>query len=206
MDSSDPHLWKGELDGAVGMFPRAYCEVILTEETGSTAEYLDKEIPPPMYSEPAVSEDFQAATWSGTVSDSKTPTSAGVSQFLPDTDPKDAHPTTPKLQETPLASMIPEEPTSRSNLALLTNIKAAPSQKKLKDWLHMASALRKEGNQYKKEEKLQASFVYLSKSATCILEKIPNHPNYDELNARQKENLVKVCVQITDLYFIDNGI
>jgi hypothetical protein len=194
VDSSDPHLWKGELDGAVGMFHRTYCEVISTETPDSMDEALDKETPPPMYSEPAVTEDFQADAWPATVSDSKTPTSPRLSPFLPHTNPKDVQPTTPKPQETPLASMIPEEPTSRSNLALLTDIKVASSQKKLKDWLHMASALRKEGNQYKTEGKLQAAFVYLKRSATCILEKIPNHPSYDELNATQKAMLVKVCI------------
>jgi hypothetical protein len=207
VDSSDPHLWKGELDGAIGMFYREYCEVISIEKTRSMAEHFDKDTPPPTYSEPAVSEDFQAATWSGAVSGPKTPTNAGFPPFLPCTDPKDAQPTTPKLPETSFASMIPEAPTSWSNLALLANIKVEPSQKKLKDWLHMASALRKEGNQHNKEGNFNASFVYLKKSATCIFEKIPNHPNYDELNVVQKETLVKVCVWITDLcLFFDTGI
>lgn len=60
----------------------------------------------------------------------------------------------------------------------------------------MASALRKEGNQAKQEGKLQLAFVLLTKSVTCILEKIPSHSHYNELTATQRTNLTRV----SDLY------
>lgn len=53
----------------------------------------------------------------------------------------------------------------------------------------MADALRKQGQQAKQEGDLQGAFLYLARSATYILEKIPHHPAYHELNPTQMSNL-----------------
>lgn len=57
----------------------------------------------------------------------------------------------------------------------------------------MADTLRKQGQQASQDGDIQAAFLLLARSATYILEKIPHHPSYHELNPTQMSNLKNVC-------------
>ncbi|CCA68396.1 hypothetical protein PIIN_02260 [Serendipita indica DSM 11827] len=84
---------------------------------------------------------------------------------------------------------MPPRPHSISELANFAKDATQPAQKSVKDWLRLADALRKQGQQATAEGDIQAGFLYLARSATYILEKIPKHPNYDELTETQMANL-----------------
>ena len=87
---------------------------------------------------------------------------------------------------------MPPRPHSISELAQFAKDATQPVQKSVKDWLRLADALRKQGQQASTEGDIQAGFVFLARSATYILEKIPKHPNYEELNETQMSNLKSV--------------
>ncbi|KAG8798831.1 hypothetical protein FRC17_007308, partial [Serendipita sp. 399] len=84
---------------------------------------------------------------------------------------------------------MPVRPHSISELAHFAKDDSPPTSRGIKDWLRVADALRKQGQQASAEGDIQAAFLYFARSATYILEKIPRHPNYEDLNPVQKSNL-----------------
>lgn len=83
-------------------------------------------------------------------------------------------------------------PHSISELAQFAKDESPANARSVKDWLRVADALRKQGNQAKEEGDLQAAFLFLARSATYILEKIPHNAGYHDLNPTQKTNLKNV--------------
>ncbi|KAG8850105.1 hypothetical protein FRB91_009346 [Serendipita sp. 411] len=84
---------------------------------------------------------------------------------------------------------MPIRPHSISDLAQFARDDSPSTSRSIKDWLRVADALRKQGQQANGEGDIQAAFVYYARSATYILEKIPRHPSYEDLNDTQKNNL-----------------
>lgn len=88
---------------------------------------------------------------------------------------------------------MPTRPHSISELAQFAKDDSLPSSRGVKDWLRVADTLRKQGQQAIQDGDIQAGFLYLARSATYILEKIPHHPAYHDLNPTQMGNLKNVC-------------
>ncbi|KIM29862.1 hypothetical protein M408DRAFT_22730 [Serendipita vermifera MAFF 305830] len=84
---------------------------------------------------------------------------------------------------------MPTRPHSISELAQFSRDDSLPSSKGIKDWLRVAGALRTRGQQAIQDGDIQAGFIYLARSTTYILEKIPHHPAYDNLTLTQMGNL-----------------
>jgi STAM-binding protein len=87
---------------------------------------------------------------------------------------------------------MPIRPHSISELAQFAKDDSLPSSRGIKDWLRVADTLRKQGQQANQDGDHQAAFLFLARSATYILEKIPHHPSYHELNPTQMSNLKNV--------------
>lgn len=88
---------------------------------------------------------------------------------------------------------MPTRPHSISELAQFAKDESLASSRGIKDWLRVADALRKQGHQAIQDGDNQGAFLFLARSATYILEKIPHHPSYHELNPTQMTNLKNVC-------------
>jgi hypothetical protein len=85
-------------------------------------------------------------------------------------------------------------PHSLTELRTFAKDDSVPDLLSLQDWLRVAHDFRLRGIQsHMKEEDLQAAFLFLSRSATYILDMIPHTAGYQELSPTQKLNLQTVC-------------
>ena len=84
-------------------------------------------------------------------------------------------------------------PATISELAERANIPWDESRG-FKYHLKLAEKLRREGKEYARLGDMENAFVELAKAATLVLERLPEHPDYNaKLNANQRHNLGLVC-------------
>jgi hypothetical protein len=87
---------------------------------------------------------------------------------------------------------MPIRPHSISELEQFSKDDSLPSSRGIKDWLRVADALRKQGQQAIRDGDHQGAFLFLARSALYIIEKICHHPSYHKLNPTQMDNLKNV--------------
>lgn len=91
-------------------------------------------------------------------------------------------------------SGLQRRPSSIAELADKALDNAYDEGKDLKYYLRIAERYRKEGKEVAKQGDLETAFVLLAKAATLVLEKLPNHRDYQTLlNPSQRNNLTLVC-------------
>ena len=84
-------------------------------------------------------------------------------------------------------------PATISELAERANISWDES-KAFKHHLKLAEKYRREGKAYARSGDMENAFVELAKAATLVLERLPEHPDYNtKLNPAQRHNLCLVC-------------
>ena len=84
-------------------------------------------------------------------------------------------------------------PATISELAERANIPWDES-KGFKYHLKLAEKHRREGKEYARSGDMENAFVELAKAATLVLERLPEHPDYNaRLNPNQRHNLGLVC-------------
>ena len=84
-------------------------------------------------------------------------------------------------------------PATISELAERANIPWDES-KGFKYHLKLAEKYRREGKEYARSGDMENAFVELAKAATLVLERLPEHPDYNaKLNPNQRHNLGLVC-------------
>lgn len=84
-------------------------------------------------------------------------------------------------------------PATISELAERANIPWDES-KGFKYHLKLAEKYRREGKEYARSGDMENAFVELAKAATLVLERLPEHPDYNaRLNPNQRHNLGLVC-------------
>ena len=85
-------------------------------------------------------------------------------------------------------------PATISELAERANIPWDES-KGFKHHLKLAEKYRRDGKEYARSGDMENAFVELAKAATLVLERLPEHPDYNtKLNPAQRHNLGLVCV------------
>lgn len=63
--------------------------------------------------------------------------------------------------------------------------------------LKLAEKYRRAGKEYARSGDMENAFVDLAKAATLVLERLPEHPDYNaKLNPNQRHNLGLVCLFI----------
>ena len=86
-----------------------------------------------------------------------------------------------------------QRPATIPELAERTNIPWDES-KGLIYHLNSAEKYRREGKEYERSGDMENAFVELTKAATIVIERLPEHPDYmAELNPLQRDNLGLVC-------------
>jgi hypothetical protein len=66
--------------------------------------------------------------------------------------------------------------------------------------LKLAEKFRRDGKEYARSGDMESAFVELAKAATLVLERLPEHPDYNtKLNFNQRHNLGLVCVLFSTL-------
>lgn len=84
-------------------------------------------------------------------------------------------------------------PATISELAERANIPWDES-KGFKHHLKLAEKYRRGGKEYARSGDMENAFVELANAATLVLERLPEHPDYNaKLNANQRHNLGLVC-------------
>jgi STAM-binding protein len=84
-------------------------------------------------------------------------------------------------------------PATISELAERANIPWDES-KGFKHHLKLAEKYRRDGKEYARSGDMENAFVELAKAATLVLERLPEHPDYNtKLNSAQRHNLGLVC-------------
>jgi hypothetical protein len=84
---------------------------------------------------------------------------------------------------------MPKRPHSPSELAEFAEDDSTADLFSLKDWLRVADDFRLRAVQAHLEGDLEAAFLFLSRSAAYILEKMPHSAGYHELSPPHKKNL-----------------
>ena len=93
-------------------------------------------------------------------------------------------------------------PATISELAERANIPWDES-KGFKYHLKLAEKYRRDGKEYAKSGDMENAFVELAKAATLVLERLPEHPDYNsKLNPNQRHNLGLVCPFFFDKKFL----
>jgi STAM-binding protein len=101
-----------------------------------------------------------------------------------------------------------ERPRSIAELAELGNPAGLyDPRKSIREHFHLINNMRDEGYEYKTSGDVENAFITLAKAASLILDKIPNHAEYSQLNPKQKGSLADVGVlaspHISHTYLLD---
>ena len=95
-------------------------------------------------------------------------------------------------------------PATISELAERANI-PWDDNKGFKYHLKLAERYRREGKEYARSGDMENAFVELAKAATLVLERLPEHPDYNtKLNPNQRHNLGLVCPFIKTFFEKDH--
>ncbi|KAF8179888.1 hypothetical protein BJ912DRAFT_639027 [Pholiota molesta] len=81
-------------------------------------------------------------------------------------------------------------PSSITELADKAMVDLWDDTKDFKYYLRVAEKYRKDGKEYARKNDLEGAFIQLARAATLVLEKLPNHRDYNTmLNSNQRHNL-----------------
>ncbi|KAF8153341.1 hypothetical protein B0H34DRAFT_723155 [Crassisporium funariophilum] len=84
----------------------------------------------------------------------------------------------------------PKRPASIAELADRAMVDLWDESKDFKQYLRLAEKFRREGKERAKQGDIEGAFVELARAATLVLEKLPQHRDYNSmLNANQRHNL-----------------
>lgn len=107
------------------------------------------------------------------------------------------------LSNTPRADPSLTRPPTISELAKRAHIPWDNECMGLKHYLKLAEKHRREGKQYARLGDAENAFVELAKAATLVLERVPEHPDYNTmLNPTQQHNLSMVCPLFFSFLFV----
>lgn len=95
-----------------------------------------------------------------------------------------------------IPSPIPRlnRPRTIAELAALSQINT-DDNRNLKYWLRLGSDIRDAGYSFADNGDLESAFVQLARSAKIVLEKLPEHPDYDILTPEQRRVLGLVSLE-----------
>lgn len=86
-----------------------------------------------------------------------------------------------------------KRPSSITELAERALVDLWDETKDFKYYLRVAEKYRKDGKEFARKGDLEGAFIQLARAATLVLEKLPNHRDYnDMLNSNQRHNLALV--------------
>lgn len=90
-----------------------------------------------------------------------------------------------------------KRPSSITELAQQALLDLWDDSKDFKYYLRVAEKYRKEGKEYGRKGDLENAFIQLARAATLVLEKLPNHRDYNTmLTSSQRHNLSLVGTRI----------
>lgn len=98
-----------------------------------------------------------------------------------------------KLQHLPPAIIImSRRPFSIAELAARSRPTGYDPSRSLKDLLRTATAERNAGDAAKEAGDVESAFIHYAKASTLMLEELPTHPKFGELNTTQKDAVLVV--------------
>ena len=91
-----------------------------------------------------------------------------------------------------------KRPSSITELAEQALVNLWDETKDFKYYLRVAEKYRKDGKEFARKGDLEGAFIQLARAATLVLEKLPNHRDYNEmLNSNQRHNLALVRAMVS---------
>ena len=104
----------------------------------------------------------------------------------------------PRLRTVGMSYLVSDIPPSTERARSINELKdlAKPSaydpSRSFKDQLRAVKLLRDKSDQYRQDGDYESTYIYIARAATLIIAKLPVHPQYDILSAKQKTDLAAV--------------